>query len=972
MIFSQKKYFLFFIFLFFIFILFFPRLSLLACSPSTVGQQQPVQCIISDCGENKHEDCGHRTCRCKSCTQYCPDEETGEMVPCGSYPCQPCCWQYTCSGSFEQYKATGDDNDCEATIDIRRCRSFCSNQDPDQQCTCSGCYIECGIQKEDGWTPNESETCKQCESWQKAVDNSCENPESDEWCKVYPPCKCCGECIDEVEGPPSYYQDPFSSISADPNNVYLPVKLEWNDVRGFWGGGDSGAGPNQDAYYACTRNVRSECWTEIRLAWQEENPGRSFCCGWHTGEHADCLRSKCEHLWEELEDCSRCPLLEEEEKECYDKDEFVNYYQIEIWGTQDGGLIDCGTSENVDKYTAFLEASEFFAPCLCFFKSGWTYNWRVRGCCDDNEDTCRPWSEIWNFTTNLAPEPLWPYDPDWNDEDGARNVSYEDSRELRWCGTDNPNYYNLIEWEGETYHLPLSYEVILYVWDKDENKYICLDAENGRCVPQLVEPRRGIGEKLPPTTLYTSIFITKDKPYAWQVRACREYDGGECGDDNNYSQFWKFDTAEDWDMSVGLVSPPDNPDKLIGIPVKLIWSSPYAHSFKYRIHKTDSGELIESDDISFSDLTLYHREQSEDLNILDLNTKYQWFIMACSDTEAEECEDDWMGPWNFITTGRPPEEFKTNEGVFIPVEFSWEKVPGAKSYRLWVEDVGLTEDIIVGERAEFSMDFMEHNIRPGGNYSWKVKTCALPAGEICGEYSDTQNFSTFNWEPPSDLQPEAGENIDPKKPIISWKGVGGARIYEYKIEIISVNDDDPKDECKDTIDPITGKTSAISVNLREKLKCWGQYRWSITPCLDAGCTIHGPTVTETFEFMAEVLGEGESPGLVPCGQKAVNLNRPWLDETEPCGIKHLFIVLYIIVNFVLTTIAPLILVLLVLASGVIFYFSIKMEAPNPVAKVKSLWKAAGIGIALLLFAWTITSLLLTVFGYRLGPWYIIG
>jgi len=43
-----------------------------------------------------------------------------------------------------------------------------------------------------------------------------------------------------------------------------------------------------------------------------------------------------------------------------------------------------------------------------------------------------------------------------------------------------------------------------------------------------------------------------------------------------------------------------------------------------------------------------------------------------------------------------------------------------------------------------------------------------------------------------------------------------------------------------------------------------------------------------------------------------------------------------------------------------------MEALSPVAKVKSLWKAAGIGLAIIFFAWTIVSFLLTLFGYQVG------
>ncbi|MDD5501787.1 MAG: hypothetical protein PHH57_08995, partial [Candidatus Omnitrophica bacterium] len=66
--------------------------------------------------------------------------------------------------------------------------------------------------------------------------------------------------------------------------------------------------------------------------------------------------------------------------------------------------------------------------------------------------------------------------------------------------------------------------------------------------------------------------------------------------------------------------------------------------------------------------------------------------------------------------------------------------------------------------------------------------------------------------------------------------------------------------------------------------------------------------------------------------------------------------------------------LLAVASGVIFYFSAKMEAPDPIAKVKSLWRAAGIGLIIIFSAWFIVSLFLTIFGYQVGvfgPWWQI-
>jgi hypothetical protein len=114
-------------------------------------------------------------------------------------------------------------------------------------------------------------------------------------------------------------------------------------------------------------------------------------------------------------------------------------------------------------------------------------------------------------------------------------------------------------------------------------------------------------------------------------------------------------------------------------------------------------------------------------------------------------------------------------------------------------------------------------------------------------------------------------------------------------------------------------------------------------------------------------------GLVPCGRSSNYPDTPW-DETERCQIKHLFILVYAIIDFFLWKIIPIILVLLALASGAIFYFSLQSQNPEPLATVKSLWKAAGIGLAVVFLGWTAISLFLAILGYRVGlfgPWWQI-
>ena len=60
----------------------------------------------------------------------------------------------------------------------------------------------------------------------------------------------------------------------------------------------------------------------------------------------------------------------------------------------------------------------------------------------------------------------------------------------------------------------------------------------------------------------------------------------------------------------------------------------------------------------------------------------------------------------------------------------------------------------------------------------------------------------------------------------------------------------------------------------------------------------------------------------------------------------------------------MILVLLVIATGVVYYFS--MGAPTTMAKVKSILKSAGMGYAIIFLAWIIINLILSILGYKIG------
>ena len=79
--------------------------------------------------------------------------------------------------------------------------------------------------------------------------------------------------------------------------------------------------------------------------------------------------------------------------------------------------------------------------------------------------------------------------------------------------------------------------------------------------------------------------------------------------------------------------------------------------------------------------------------------------------------------------------------------------------------------------------------------------------------------------------------------------------------------------------------------------------------------------------------------------------------------------LQVIFEFFLFRLSIVILVILVLITGVIFYTSLGDAAT--IQRVKSLWRAAGLGYLIVLFGWVIVSVLLTVLGFQFGSWWKI-
>lgn len=176
----------------------------------------------------------------------------------------------------------------------------------------------------------------------------------------------------------------------------------------------------------------------------------------------------------------------------------------------------------------------------------------------------------------------------------------------------------------------------------------------------------------------------------------------------------------------------------------------------------------------------------------------------------------------------------------------------------------------------------------------------------------------------------------------------GANFYKYHIDL-------PSGEAKEeTIISSSKRISDLEL---------GNYSWAVCSCNDVGgedCGIWSKR--EGFAIVSappEFLG-----GLVPCGRKYDDPQTPDINESEPCSFKHIFLLFKNILDFLLWRLGLIVLGLLVLATGVIFYFS--LGAPATMARVKSLLKSAIVGYGIIFLAWLIINWVLIILGYRIG------
>ena len=208
-------------------------------------------------------------------------------------------------------------------------------------------------------------------------------------------------------------------------------------------------------------------------------------------------------------------------------------------------------------------------------------------------------------------------------------------------------------------------------------------------------------------------------------------------------------------------------------------------------------------------------------------------------------------------------------------------------------------------------------------------------------------------QPPNLIFPTSNDSPLGKGQIeFHWSSVSGANYYQYHINL-------PDGTSK-------GKIVSQTIIKIYDLPL-GAHSWTVRSCEDKAaqiCSSWSPL--ENFDIIA--MAPELTKGLVPCGRLYDNPNT-LINESKPCEFTDIFVLFKRVLDFILWRMGPTILVLLIIATGVIFYFS--MGGPMVMAQAKSILRSALLGYGLIFLAWLIITLILRILGYTLSKWWSI-
>ncbi len=421
--------------------------------------------------------------------------------------------------------------------------------------------------------------------------------------------------------------------------------------------------------------------------------------------------------------------------------------------------------------------------------------------------------------------------------------------------------------------------------------------------------------------------------------------------------------------------------------------------------------------------------------LFELNTSYLWDVKACWDDrvdhdketpqeiigwaeENKQCSD-WSSeyydsaPFKFKTTGRPPHlSFPTGSDlIHLPINFEWEEVPGAKGYIFFLQEDAseyklLMSDTVLGNIITENRNAVSAKITPRNNllydgminlysaeegvaiYHWQVASCASPIEEEtsiiptvsemnekrekynCGRFNDIADSDLadpgyfFPFLPaPINLSPGNTDDTDPTKinidnsqQVLRWDSVETAKNY-----LVTIGSMDYFGTNQFTVE-----NNYLFYNFDEQ----GRYYWNVRACLD-DCENFRHRSQSSESYYLEVIAPQIMGGVVPCG-RTTNIFPPGhpIDSRESCRPVHLLVMMGLIIeNILVKIIIPYSLVLLLLYTGYLYYTG--LGDPKTMQTVFKIWEYALKGYLLIILAWFIIGIFLSLIGYQFGIWWDI-
>lgn len=589
----------------------------------------------------------------------------------------------------------------------------------------------------------------------------------------------------------------------------------------------------------------------------------------------------------------------------------------------------------------------------CILTPGQSYELNIKSCIDQAGNDCGKddssqrdkWSTLLPFSTYQAPELISPFDKDFQ---GSGNSNPKIPVALEWCKDPLAESYALNFTRKTT---PEEFKetglaeirIPLDNISKDKTSYID--------DPSLREIKNRV-------------------LYYWRVVSCMATRGEGC---TQSSQKWSLFVQDVLDVPEQLTS-----DPIVNTKSILEWYQSIYIPL-YFVHIQGGGQ------------DLYETTKTRSFELgpiwssLQPNTQYSWRVVACplEATKPSECNKDkegqtgWSASASFKTTGNPPavQLNPSRDGsATLPLQITWNPVPGALSYRYEIKEqpssVGFTPNAFLKAVPTSSNDTGVFQLETNKAYTLKVSSCASADGTYCGSPT-AQRFTVVLPQKPEFISPAPSSIVSLPDVDIRWKPTLSGEIYQYSTTYLRNAPDEKNSSCLGKVGAQISSKILTTSQINDRFSCAGEYEARVAACMDSTCAQKGEEAVWTF---SATVGAQRSAfaGLIPCGKSKRGIPAPPWNELEPCEFRHVFLLGKIFLDFLLYSATPTLVVLFALYTGVIAYFS--FGTSDMLSKIKSIWRAVGIGILIMFFSWMFMNLLLSILGFNVnifGRWYDI-